>query len=92
MSDLDLTTMENHEVEKSLQNDREISKWCLQTLVSEYRKHDFKTLGYEEGVMTVVSEERKKPSKPFKVEDVLKYTFRGEKTNKSTSDDVTVIN
>lgn len=91
MSDLDLATMENNEVEKSLQNDREISKWCLQTLVSEYRKHDFKTLRYEEGATAVVSGERKKPSKPFKVEDVLKYTYRGEKTNKSTSGDVTII-
>ncbi|GCF01085.1 mediator of RNA polymerase II transcription subunit 8 [Zygosaccharomyces mellis] len=96
MSELDLNTMENREVEKSLQNDRDISKWCLQTLVSEYRKHDFKSFREDEDTMKITVSNDKKPTKPFKVEDILKYTYRGENANREVNnqetEDVTVIN
>lgn len=96
MSDLDLNTMENRELEKSLQDDRDISKWCLQTLVGEYRNHDFKNFREDEGGMNITLSNRKKPTKPFKVEGILKYTYRGENANKEVTkqetDDITVLN
>lgn len=96
MSDLDLNKTETREVEKSLENDRDISKWCLQTLVNEYRKHDFRSFREDEEVMNFALSNHKKPSKPFKVEDVLKYTYRGENANNEVKNqenaDVTVIN
>ncbi|GAV46970.1 hypothetical protein ZYGR_0C00120 [Zygosaccharomyces rouxii] len=96
MSDLDLNTMEHRELERSLQNDRDISTWCLQTLVGEYRKHDFKSFREDGDAMNITLSNHKKPSKPFQIEDVLRYTYRGENANKETNnqgtEEVTVIN
>ncbi|CAI4333292.1 CBM_collapsed_G0006580.mRNA.1.CDS.1 [Saccharomyces cerevisiae] len=71
--------LKDEEIEKLLQQDREITNWARTTFRNEYGKHDFKNEESlsEEHASLVVRDS--KPSKPFNVDDVLKFTFTGEK-------------
>lgn len=71
--------LKDEEIEKLLQQDREITNWARTTFRNEYGKHDFKneeSLSEEHASLLVRDS---KPSKPFNVDDVLKFTFTGEK-------------
>lgn len=71
--------LKDEEIEKLLQQDREITNWARTTFRNENGKHDFKneeSLSEEHASLLVRDS---KPSKPFNVDDVLKFTFTGEK-------------
>lgn len=83
-SELDSNVLDGKEITKALNDDKEISKWALQTFVDEFEKHNYKGFHTREagGPVDEIELEAlpagKKPVRPFDVEDVLRYTYRGE--------------
>lgn len=99
-SDLDLKISDARDVGKSLQDDKDITKWALQTFVSEFEKYNFKGLHTKEEIdldlsdaMDLTVNTGRKPIKPFDVDDVLRFTFKGEipRQAKDGDTEVTVL-
>ncbi|QLL32573.1 hypothetical protein HG536_0D00950 [Torulaspora globosa] len=83
-SDLDSPALEVNEVEKSLNDDKEVTKWALQIFVQEFERHNYKGLRTrEENAEDVLMEDTihsRKPRKPFEVEDILSYIYKGKES------------
>lgn len=85
-SDLDTGALDTKDITKSLNDDKEISKWALEIFVEEFEKHNYKGFHtrQDSGPVDDIEMEGlpvgKKPVKPFDVEDVLRYTYKGEIT------------
>lgn len=83
-SDLDPSVLELTDIEKSLNDDKEVTQWALQTFVQEFEKHNYKsfhTRADGDSADDIVMEDAidtKKPKKPFNVEDILSYTYKGQ--------------
>lgn len=100
-SDLDLKISDARDVDKSLQDDKDITKWALQTFVSEFEKYNFKGLHTQEEIDLDISDNAmdssvnngRKPIKPFDVDDILRFTYKGEipRQSKDAITEVTVL-
>ncbi|CAI4055832.1 RNA polymerase II mediator complex subunit MED8 SKDI_02G3010 [Saccharomyces kudriavzevii IFO 1802] len=78
-SGISTNLLKDEEMAKLLQQDKEITNWARTTFGKEYEKHDFKHEEAidEEDVSLLVRDS--KSSKPFDVDDILKFTYTGEK-------------
>lgn len=83
-SDLDPAIMEANDIEKYLNDDKEITKWALQTFVQEFEKHNYKgftrknDIDSTDDIVMADVVDSNKPKKPFDVEDILSYTYKGK--------------
>ncbi|CAI1926083.1 hypothetical protein SEUBUCD646_0D03990 [Saccharomyces eubayanus] len=71
--------LKDEEIQKLLQQDKDITNWARNTFGNEFEKHDFKheeALNEEDASLLVRDT---KPSKPFNVDVILKFTHAGEK-------------
>ena len=84
---IDLSTIDPKQLEKTLQNDKDITKWALGIFTTEFEKHNFKDLENEDE-LNLSSKNNYKPSKPFSVESILNFTYRGELALSSTQEEV----
>ncbi|QLQ79449.1 hypothetical protein HG537_0C00960 [Torulaspora globosa] len=89
-SELDSAVLEPNEIEKALNDDKEVTKWALQVFVQEFERHNYKGLHMREENAEDISFEgtihSEKPKKPFEVEDVLSYIYSGKELSKSSNE------
>ncbi|CCD24212.1 RNA polymerase II mediator complex subunit MED8 NDAI_0C05530 [Naumovozyma dairenensis CBS 421] len=72
------------ELERSLQEDKDITKWALETVATEFEKHNFKNISENDLInRNITANTSYKPKKPFSVENILSFTYRGETKNPS---------
>lgn len=83
-SELNATAGDNNETTKALNDDKEVTSWALRTLVEEFERHNYKGFHtrQEKGPADDIDMETMptatKPGKPFDVEQILRYTYKGE--------------
>ncbi|EDO16883.1 hypothetical protein Kpol_1024p37 [Vanderwaltozyma polyspora DSM 70294] len=98
VSGLDLNILSEQQVEDSIKEDREATKWALTKLVGELEKYDFKNLYYniDENNVPVRPTNYFKPKQPFDINSILGFTYKGEgfkkkEENSSTKNEEDVI-
>lgn len=77
-------------IKKVIQDDKEITQWALDIFSNEYEKYNFKGLRtkkeeLESGIVDdeyIPTSNNHKPSKPFILEDILGFIYRGEQNEK----------
>ena len=83
-AEIDNRWLTESKIKEVLKTDKDITEWALQVFSKEYEKYSARIkpdVHLDDSRMNVDEEDRYnhyKPTKPFEVEKILSYTFRGE--------------